>query len=300
MSESLSPKARLLKLALTCLSWLPRALTWPLCGLLARLMQAAGSRSARVSEENLRLCFPDQSTHQHSALVRASLQHTLYMFFELAGIWTWPWAKVARRIDHRIAGETLFEQAMQDPRGLVLLAPHLGNWEVMGLYLQTRKPVAVLYQPGPSAVVNELMLHARAALGSQVLPTNARGVMGLFKHLKQGGMTGILPDQVPDTKGGLFAPFFGVDAFTMTLIHNLIQRTGCRVLMAGCLRTANGFRLVFEEPPAAIYGDDEMASVTALNQGVENLVRLAPEQYQWEYKRFRRLQPGEQRRYVFK
>lgn len=243
--------------------------------------------------------MPDKDADARLTLTRESLQHTVFMLFELARVWTWPWKKIERLLLPEIEGATLLQQALADDRGLVVLGPHIGNWEVLGFYLQSLKQVTVLYQPIDSAVANELILDCRERHGSTVLPTDRRGVMGLFKHLKAGGLTGILPDQVPD-QGGAFAPFYNTPAYTMTLVYNLIQRTGCRVLMGACVRKGGQFQLVFFEPDTAIYSSDESESLAGLNRSVESVVALAPEQYQWEYKRFRRLQsPDEPRRYQY-
>ena len=300
--SSLGFKGRCLRAGLRCLSWLPLRAGWRLSGGVARLLVALNSRSALVTDENLRLCHPELDTGARRQLTLASLQHTTFMLFELSRVWTWPWRKLAPLVQTEVEGLELLEAAKADGRGLVVLGPHIGNWEMLSYYLQTHKPLVALYQPVNSRALNELVLQCRQHHGSTLLPTDRRGVMGLFKALKAGGWTGILPDQVPD-QGGAFAPFFGTPAYTMTLVHNLIQRTGCRVLMGACLRMtepgAARFRLVFAEPDPAIYADDEAQSLAALNRSVEQVTTWAPAQYQWEYKRFRRLQPGEAKRYQF-
>ncbi|AFU99639.1 lysophospholipid acyltransferase family protein [Simiduia agarivorans] len=301
MSQSqLTYKGKSLRFGLKCLSFLPRSLGWWVAGVSARWMQLSGSRSARVTDENLALCMPALSADERHKLTRDSLQHTAYMAFELAKVWTWDWPRLQTLLQHEIQGEPVLKQALADDRGLVILAPHIGNWELLGIYLQSLAPITILYQPVLAQSVNELVLDCRQRHGSTLLPTDKRGVMGLFKSLKAGGFTGILPDQVPD-QGGAFAPFYDIPAYTMTLVHNLIQRTGCQVLMGACLRDGDKLRLTFSEPDAAIYSDQEAESLAALNHSVESVVAMAPAQYQWEYKRFRRRQhPDEPRRYQFK
>lgn len=300
MSQSqLTYKGKSLRFGLKCLSYLPLSWGWWIAGASARWLQISGSRAARVTDENLRICMPDLDADSRAKLTRKSLQHTVFMLFELARVWTWPWARIKTLLAPEIEGEALLKQALSDDRGLVILGPHTGNWEVLGFYLQSLDQVTVLYQPVNSAAVNELVLDCRQRHGARLLPTDKRGVMGLFKSLKAGGFTGILPDQVPD-QGGAFAPFYQTPAYTMTLVYNLIQRTGCRVLMGACVRAGGKFRLVFFEPDAAIYSRDESESLAGLNRSVESVVALAPAQYQWEYKRFRRRQSADEpRRYQY-
>ena len=293
-------KTRLLKGLLVAVALIPKPLAWRLSSLGARLMLKTQARSACATDENLRLAQPHLTETERQQLTVDSLSHTLFMAFELAKVWTWPWFRLAQLIDIKPASRALLDEVINQEPGVVFLAPHIGNWELLGFYLQQETPLTVLYQPGPSAAVNQLMLDRRELHGTKILPTNRQGVMGLFKSLKQGGSTGVLPDQVPEKAGGEFAPFFGVQAFTMTLIYNLIQRSGCRVVIAACLRTDKGFEIVIREPAAEIYADDVAQSLSGLNQSIEQLVLSAPEQYQWEYKRYRRLLPGEAKRYVKK
>ncbi|MDN3638009.1 lysophospholipid acyltransferase family protein [Simiduia curdlanivorans] len=293
-------KTRLLKGLLLAVALIPKPAAWGLSTLGAKIMLRLDARSACTTDENLRLAQPDLTDAQRRQLTVDSLSHTLFMAFELAKVWTQPWSKLAQTIAIKPESQALLDQVIDQQAGVVFLAPHIGNWELLGFYLQQQTPLTVLYQPGPSAAVNQLMLDRRESYGTKILPTNRQGVMGLFKSLKQGGSTGVLPDQVPEKAGGEFAPFFGVQAFTMTLIHNLIQRTGCRVVIAACLRNAAGFEIVIQEPVADIYADNLEQSLSGLNQSIEQLVLSAPEQYQWEYKRYRRLLPGEPKRYVKK
>ena len=293
-------KTRLLKVSLRVVALVPRPMAWGLSSFAAKLMLKTKTRSACTTDENLCLAQPHLTSTERQHLTIASLTHTLFMAFELAKVWTWPWPRLAKTIDISAASEARLDALVAAEPGVVFLAPHIGNWELLGFYLQQKTPLTVLYQPGASAAVNQLMLDRREMHGTKILPTNRQGVMGLFKSLKQGGSTGVLPDQVPDKAGGQFAPFFGVQAFTMTLIYNLIQRSGCRVVIAACLRTKTGFEIVIEEPDTAIYADDLAQSLGGLNRSIEKLVLSAPEQYQWEYKRYRRLLPGEAKRYVKK
>jgi KDO2-lipid IV(A) lauroyltransferase len=112
--------------------------------------------------------------------------------------------------------------------------------------------------------------------------------------LKEGGVTGILPDQSPRGKTNAYAPFFGMDVSTMTLVAKLMQKTGANALVtyAERLDEGQGFRIVIEKPASGLADEDPVVAATALNQSVENVVRQAPCQYQWEYKRMRHRPSG--------
>jgi len=119
-------------------------------------------------------------------------------------------------------------------------------------------------------------------------------VRQLFKVLKDGGATGILPDQQPKAGDGVFVPFFGVQALTMTLVNRLAERTGATVLYGWCERIGPDmeFALHIEPTDPAVADPDPHVAATALNAGIERIARRDPAQYQWTYKRYTLRPPG--------
>ena len=108
----------------------------------------------------------------------------------------------------------------------------------------------------------------------------------MLKALKRGEQVGILPDQKAEKGSGIYSPFFGTPAYTMTLINTIQAKSQATVLMTFAERTKGGWRLHFLEPDADLYSTDLQTAVDGLNRSVENCVRVCPAQYQWEYKRF--------------
>lgn len=198
------------------------------------------------------------------------------------------WTALERNIVN-VYGRELVEQTITANQGVIYIIPHLGNWEVLGFYIaNTIQAPTALYKPPKQVALAPIILGARKKFGSTIVPTNARGVMAIYKALKKGGVTVILPDQEPvNQNSGVFADFFGQPALTMTLIHNLAKKSGSRLLMATALRVNGGFDIHFCEPDAQVYAADEATAISALNRSVEAMVMMAPAQYQWDYKRFK-------------
>lgn len=286
-----APFSQHLMLALLKLSArLPLSLLRGLGRAIGTLAFVAGGRSRQVTETNLRLCFPERSQAEIRRLARASLQDTVTMALEMGPAWFWPVEKICAHI-HRVDGEHLYREALAQGRGLLLLVPHLGNWEVVGMWLG--EGMTALYQPPRQALLDPVIRAARQRSGGHLVPTTAGGVRSLLKALREGRTVAILPDQVPETEGGVFAPFMGVPALTMTLANQLLRRRDAPVLLCSAYRNrSGGFDLAFLPVDAAIYSEDAVQAATALNAGVEALLAPHPEQYQWEYKRFRKQPPG--------
>lgn len=252
------------------------------------------NRSRRVTEINLQLCFPELDAAQRRQLVRDSLRHTGQVALEIPLVWEWP---VPRCLDliREIEGEELLAEARASGKGLLLLAPHLGNWELCGLYFSTRYRMAALYSPPSLPGFEDYMTAQRGREGSELVPGDRRGLARLIGLLREGEIAGILPDQSPTATGSAFAPFFGVEVRTMTLVSKLLQKSGATPLMTWCQRLpdGSGFRLVVRRCVEGMADPDPVVATTALNRSVEACVREAVAQYQWEYKRFRHRPPGQ-------
>ncbi|MEO0442976.1 MAG: lysophospholipid acyltransferase family protein [Pseudomonadota bacterium] len=262
------------------------------------LLWATPNRSRSTTVKNIALCFPELCPKAQQRLVFSSLQHTGMLTFEVAPIWQKPYKWLEKYLLH-IENKQLFDQAQEKPQGLIILLPHLGNWEIFSRFIPAQCDAIGLYEPPAFPELEKLIKNSREKTGASMVPTNSRGVAALLKYLRKGGTTCILPDQVPTQKdrGGVFAPFFGHPAYTMTLVNQLQQRTACTVIGATAKRVSKGFVIRFWQVDNSVYQSDELTAATAVNAMVEASVRDAPEQYQWEYKRFRRVPPGGTRLY---
>ncbi len=255
---------------------------------IGRILWMGDSRSTRVTKENIELCFPELTAIEQQQLIKNSLLETGKLFSEFGMVWEWPTEKTLSLI-RSVEGKEHLDAIVAKGKGVIVLAPHHGNWEMVGLYLSTLRPMAALYKPPKIKALEEYMSAVRGRHGSELVPTNKRGVIRLFSILSSQGMVGILPDQVPGGNGGVLAPFMGIPANTVKLVARLINRTDCEVVSLCAIRLPNaeGFNMVFRPADPEIYSDDVDTSVAALNRSIECCVKDHPEQYQWEYKRFK-------------
>ncbi len=222
-------------------------------------------------------------------LIKSSLAHTACTALEMGKAWVAPIEKTLALVVET-EGYDDFLAAARSDRGVVLLAPHLSNWEVLGFFASNGVPSNFMYQPPRIAALDRLLREARSRSGVKLAPTNRKGVAEVLGALKNGELVGILPDQVPGDESGVFADFYGEPAFTMTLVSKLVQRTNALVYcgFAQRLPKGKGFKAVFARADEGIYSDELDVSVCALNKTVEIATNKAIDQYQWEYKRFRR------------
>ena len=281
MKNSVVPKV------FQCLARLPLGVARALGVVVGTCAFFTRGRSYRTTYKNIRACFPQLSSQEVQTLSRESLIETAKTITEVGIIWHNSWSWLQSKIV-AVEGEELLRTELAKGRGLIALAPHLGNWEVIAPYLASIAPLTAMYQPVPIPALDKLILNGRSKCNINMAPTNRKGVCMLLKALQQNNIVGILPDQLPKKDAGSeFAPFFGHETLTMSLVHSLIIRTQSPAVSLFAKRVPGGFKVIILPADAAIYSEDPITSITGLNASVEQCVHLAPAQYQWEYNRFR-------------
>lgn len=192
-------------------------------------------------------------------------------------------------------GDALIERALARGRGLLLCTPHIGNFEMAArAYAErfgARQPITVLYRPARQSWLARLQSTSREHPGMNAAPATLAGVRQLIRALRKGESVGLLPDQVPPESQGVWVPFFGAPAYTMTLAARLAQQTEAAVLFALCERRPRGagfaihLRAMGEAMP--LLRDDPTGALgaSAISRELEALIRECPEQYLWGYNR---------------
>jgi Kdo2-lipid IVA lauroyltransferase/acyltransferase len=280
-------KAVMIKLMLRVCSFLPLSVARAMGRLGVHLYWPLGGRSRRVTQRNIELVFPELSPDERHRLAKRSLLATGELMAEMGHVWLRPFSHV-QGLCKEIHGAEPILEAQKQGRGVIILGPHLGNWEVVGLHMASLGSSVVLFEPPKIAALGPIMQHSRERTGIRVVPTDSRGIVQLLKSVKGGNISGILPDQAPsDLASGQNSPFMGQMAFTPTLACNMLRRTGALAMFGFAERVPGGFILRYLPAEDAIYDADTAVSLAAMNRGVEACARMCVEQYQWEYKRFR-------------
>jgi len=181
------------------------------------------------------------------------------------------------------------EQALAEGRGILFLTPHLGCFEISARSAAERfSPITVLYRPARKVWLRDLIANSRSRPGMTAAPTTLAGVRQMLRALKTGGAVGLLPDQVPPEGMGVWAPFFGREAYTMTLPSRLLQQTGAALLVVRTLRLprGRGYRVHVRRFEGTL-AQDPVAAAAQVNAEMEHMVRETPSQYLWGYARYK-------------
>lgn len=258
---------------------------------IAGLLLLCRTDVAHVTRTNLATCFPEHDAQALHELCRESLTQLVLLFFEFAQLAHWSKTKLLDQIVD-IQGKALLDAAYQSERGVVLLVPHFGNWELLCAFLGAHYSYAALYDPPKIAAFEAVILGARSRFSGDFFAIDTAGMRNLLRVLKGGKLVAILPDQVPQRNAGVYADFFATPALTMTLTHRLISKNQAVPLVGSVERVTSelgfSYRLCFETIDADLTQTDAATCAQIINGAIERVVRRAPAQYQWEYKRFKR------------
>jgi Kdo2-lipid IVA lauroyltransferase/acyltransferase len=274
-------------LVFRCLSRLPLALLHALGAILGWIVYLASTTYRRRFKANVAqagIAWP---------AARPAIAAAGRMAAELPWLWI---AQKGRPLGDKLQwdGGERIAAALAEKRGLVMLTPHMGCFEICAQAIAERfttpeAPITVLYRPARQASLRDVMAGSRERPGLATAPASLAGVRQMIRALRKGEVIGLLPDQVPPDGLGVWAPFFGRPAYTMTLAARLVQQTGAALLLIWGERLPGGQGFVVHVLPApAIPADASNEAAAALvNEAMEGLIRCAPGQYLWGYHRYK-------------
>ncbi len=282
-------------LFLKLLAALPLSVLYFLARCVALFILLMPSSTMRwVIRVNLSVAYPALNPQQQAQLEKSTVYSQCFTAIESIKSWGMPTSYSLKQI-HHVSGLDILTDALKNPNGVIAVVPHFGTWELMNAWLNQYASPVIMYKPSKDAGLDRFMLEARQRLNATLVPTDESGVRAIFKALKKGGFTAILPDHVPDQSGGIYSNFMGQRVLTTTLVSKLAQKTQCTVVGLSCIRRADGlgFDVFCDLLDTQILSPDLQDSVDCLNVEIERMLARAPEQYMWGYKRFKAV-PDEQ------
>ena len=252
----------------------------------------------RVIRTNLRLCFPDLDKQRLNSLHRQHLVELLRLTFEAGVMWCWTRERLNRHIILDESWESV-AAASESDKGLLFVGGHVGNWEVLNLFLSTRLPMVTLYRAPENRNLDAFITGPRERFGGRMVPSGGPALRHLLTQLKSGKAAGIAADIQPKRGEGVFVDLFNTPALTMTLVNRLARKTGCSVIFTWAERLPRGagWKLHFSPADERITDPDPAIALAGMNRWLEQAIAQAPAQYLWIYKRFSRRPEGEEKLY---
>ena len=222
---------------------------------------------------------------------RLAMIELLQMFLELPYLWA---RRNADKLDQIIRCDdwALIDDALAQGKGVILISPHIGAFEMLGPFYTRRHNATVIFKEPRMQWLKLLINRIRLSPALKLVPANQTGVKGLVKTLIKGETIGFLPDQVPALGDGVYAPFFGKDAYTITLVQRMQAIRNSPIFTVGLERLpkGKGYRFHIVPMSQALPESPELAAAQ-INAALEQMVRKMPMQYLWGYNRYKTPRP---------
>ena len=278
---------KFLQILLFLMSFLPlRVISWAATSIGASKVLNHSS-AFLITTANLRLVFPGLEKKAIKELAISSIKETLKTVFEMGFVWSFlPRKDLSKYVSSQ--GFEKIKKSLDYNKGLILFAPHLSNIEIILNYTGRQVPCMALYTPSKNKYIDKVMLSARTRMGVTMVEPNLSGIKSILENLNKGGVVIIASDQVPKLEGGILSNFFSIPALTMTLVSKLKMKSKAPCHSIFCTRVPNGkgFKIRFSEEIAGM-DLDLQSSVDRMNEELEKCIMNSPEQYSWEYKRYK-------------
>ena len=265
------------------LGGLPLPLLHAFGALMGGLVYVLSSRERQRAAKNLALAYPKGVP---AGLAWQSALSAGRALFELPYLWTRSIDRVLSHVD-QVDGWQHVEAARARGDALIFLTPHIGSFEVAGQVCGKQFPFVCLYRPPNSPAFEAVMVAGRTRGGMSLAAADNAGVKKLLKTLRRGEAVGILPDQVPQNGEGVWLPYFGKPAYTMTLAARFTEQPKVTTVFIYAIRGAWGRYRVVIRPPQTPFSGDQNARAQQINREIESIVLQFPDQYLWSYNRYK-------------
>ena len=278
----------LLKLFLTLFSYISLKYIHFLGEIGGFLLSIVPNSIKNTTKTNLKLCFSEKTSKEIDILTRKSLKETSKSLFESGKSWiAYPKLDINKLVE--VEGKDLILRSLEEGRGVILFTPHIGNIEILINFVANNFKSTIPYTPAKISALDSIMNSARDLMGANMVKADSGGVKSSLITLREGNLIMMASDQVPKKSNGIISSFFGVSALTVSLISTLSKKTKSPCHSVVCLRQSRGqgFRIIFSEKINQLNDLDVQDGVNLMNRELEKCIMKAPEQYAWEYKRFK-------------
>lgn len=258
---------------------------------LGKLAHKHSHSRRKVTEANIRACFPELSEKEQQELALASTISNVTGYMESTIAW---WGNPKPFIDSlEVHGHEHLEEAISRGKGVILIGAHFSLIDFAGPLVHSIEPFNYMYRPQNNPLMNAIVERARRYYSGRDF--TKREIRKMIEFVREGNVVWYAPDQDTAPQHCVFAPFFGVQTACLTTPAWLARETGATVLQLSQFRKAPGIYSVHYSPILEGFpSDDEVENARRLNEGLEKAIRLHPEQYLWAHRRFKRRPPGEE------
>ncbi len=250
-----------------------------------------------VAKTNIRLCF-ENTDKDWQTIYQNHLKSLGKGIFEMSMAWFLPSRYFTDKVVH--IGYEDVDKALQSGRGVMFLGMHTTGLDFGGPVLNSRYPTHFMYKAAKNELLNYLIIQGRLRHCTGLIDQS--NMRELLMRLKKGECVwyGCDQDFGRWTKS-VFAPFFGVQTFTLPYYAKIAQKTGAAVIPMTVLRDEKNNRYIAQYLPEIKVDNltDEQAA-EQMNHAIEQMLDGYEDQYYWVHRRFKTRPEGESDVYPIK
>ncbi len=284
--------------------WLGMGLIW-LLSLLpvrirARLGKTIGNSVYRRNHKrrhivltNMELCFPGWTQDEREQRARRLFQVMGLSMLDYGQLWFSSHKRLLKQT--ALLGEEYIAECRREGRNVIVMAAHCVALD-FGPSMMLRKgyPLIGPYNAAKNPIVDWLIARGRCRFKGRVFERDT-GMMAYSRALKRGEYLFYLPDEDLGIEHSVFVPFFNTPKATLTTMGRLAKIGKAAVIP--CITIFNGEACRYECHLLPALDDfpsgDEVRDARRINEALEDLIRIAPEQYLWTLKYFKTRPEGE-------
>lgn len=247
-------------------------------------------RRRKITEVNIRLCFPELDKAAQQKLVKDCINQNAIGLLETARAWFADPESIRNELE--VHGLENLKQAHSLGRGVIVIGGHYSSLDLGSVMASRYVDFSGMYRPHKNLLMDKIMRESRLRLAKIVDRDDMRTII---RSLKAGENLWYAPDQDYGAAVSVFAPFFGVEAATIKTTTKLAQINDSPVLVLSYHRKPDnsGYIMRFSEALEGFPTGDQIADATRINQELEQEIRRCPAQYMWVHRRFKTRPPGE-------
>jgi len=279
-----------MKLLFYLITLIPISLIRSVINIFTRLSFHSFSEIYKLTLRNIEISFPDMLESKKKILATQSFEETILSGYETLQSWSRPIHLSGKKI-FRVENNFLFRQEINHDNGLAIIAIHNRSVDMLLKWINATTTTTTLYKKVKIKLLDKFVRKQREQNNNEVYETNINGVRKIFKAFKDNKVICLAADQVPQRGMGEYIKFFNREVYTTTLAASMVYKTKKPAIYMYINSFQDNYLGITIRPcKDSIYSDSEHK--LSLNQSIEELIKINPKDYSWEYKRFRRSPSG--------
>ena len=262
---------------------LPRFLQLPLSSIVGFLIYITALKRNKFSKVNIDFCFPNKSQLERNKIFKSNIILSGRVIFDTGIAWFWSKKRINKSIRYEINGLEDLLREQNSNKGVILFFKHSLHLELDARILGMHAEIYGVERKHNSEYFQSIQRKGR--LKSMKGIVDRKNTIRFIKWLKDGKTVLYAPDQDYGMKKSNYIDFFNRHAATVSAPHKIIKKTQCKTYFLNSYVKEDKLFLDIEK--LDLNDIDEINFSRNLNKYIEDKIRLNPNEYLWQHRRFK-------------